>query len=143
MARMLLVLNGANYSKEAVRKAVWLVKNHNHTRLDMLYINPSCNEMYKDLPGYCFWLPAREFQKIADALRNRVMQEVAPIFKEMEVVPEVIIRDGNIDKEIGEFSRYKNYDHIFVASPSKYCRRLKGRGGRKLKEVSECLVCLV
>ncbi|MTI86045.1 MAG: hypothetical protein FH756_19650 [Firmicutes bacterium] len=143
MSRMLLVLNGANYSKEAVRKALWLAKNHTDSRLDMLYINPSCNEVYPYLPGYSFWLPESEYKKLADNLRETVMHEMAPVFKEMNVMPEVICRNGNIDREINELGKYGNYNHIFVASPSKHCGKKRGRVRYKLREVSECLVCLV
>jgi len=143
MPKMLLVLNGSNYSKEAVRKALWLAQNHSNSRLDMLYINPSCNEMYPELPGYSFWLPEKEFRKLTDKLRERVMQEIAPLFQEMDVIPDIIVRNGNIDREIVELGSYKNYDHIFVASPSKYCGKNRERAKRKLEEVAECLVCLV
>lgn len=143
MNRMLLVLNGANYSKAAVRKAVWLAKNYSDIKLDMLYINPSCYELYPNLPGYCFWLPDKEFQKIAEDLRNRVMKELVPIFVEMEVVPNIIVRNGDIDREIGELGKYGNYDSIFIASPSRYCGKGNKWQKKWLQEISASLICLV
>lgn len=143
MGRMLLVFNGADYSREAVWKAVWLAKNNNSTRLDVLYINPSCNEMYPYLPGYSFWLPEKELRKLKDQWRDRVMGEMTPIFEEIGIVPEVMVRNGDIDREINELGRFGNYDNIFVASPSKYCRRITGRLKRDMREVAESLVCLV
>lgn len=122
MKRMLLVVNGAEYSLPAIKKAAWLSKCED-CQLDVLYINPPCNQMYPDVPGLCFWMPDREYTMVTDRLRNTVLdKKIVPIFKEQELDPKIIISSRDQDEKIKEISEENQYDKIFIASPSRYCR---------------------
>lgn len=127
MTKMLLVVNGASYSMEAVRKAIWLSKCEN-SQMDVLYVNPPCNQMYPDVPGLCFWMPDWEYKMVADRLRSRVLDEhILPIFKESGLDPRIIVTSQDQDEKIEEMSEEHHYDKIFIASPSKYCRKEEKR----------------
>jgi len=145
MKRMLLVVNGAEYSLLAIRKAVWLSKSED-CQLDVLYVNPPCNQMYPDVPGLCFWMPDREYKMVADKLRNKVLDEkIIPIFEKSEVDTRIIITSRDQDEKIKEMSDEHQYDKIFIASPSRYCYEERGWLWFKSKHetVPSGTVCLI
>jgi hypothetical protein len=146
MTKMLLVVNGADYSMEAVRKAIWLSKCEN-SQMDVLYVNPPCNQMYPDVPGLCFWMPDWEYKMVTDRLRSRVLDEkIIPIFKESGLDPQIIVTSRDQDEKIKEMSEEHHYDKILIASPSKYCQKEEKkwfwfRG--KTQEIPHGTVCLI
>ncbi|SFH11657.1 Universal stress protein family protein [Desulfotomaculum arcticum] len=146
MKRMLLVVNGAEYSLPAIKKAVWLSKCED-CQLDVLYVNPPCNQMYPDVPGLCFWMPDWEYKMVADRLRSKVLDEkIVPIFEESELEPRIIISSRDQDEKIKEMSEENHYDKIFIASPSKYCHHAE-KGWLWFKNKPETVpsgtVCLI
>jgi len=146
MSGKLLVFNGAEYSLQAIKQAAWMAKAEN-ARLDVLYANPSCNEIYPDIPGLCFWMPEREYKVVAERLRKQVLDgKVKPVFEEVGITPKIMVTSDNQDDKIREMSESGKYDEIFIASPSKYCREPGGllrRFGRGQNEIPPGAVCLV
>jgi len=146
MTRILLVINGAEYSLTAVKKAIWLSKTED-SEIDLLYVNPPCNQMYPDVPGLCFWMPDFEYQLVTDRLKNRVLDEIIiPIFNESGLEPRIIITSRDQDEKIQEMSSEHGYNKIFIASPSKYCQH-EEKGWFWLKnktpKVPSGIVCLI
>ncbi|WP_347490670.1 universal stress protein [Desulfoscipio sp. XC116] len=146
MTRMLLAINGAEYSTQALNKAIWLSKVED-AQLDVLYVNPPCNQMYPDVPGLCFWMPDFEYKMVAERLRNKVLDsEIIPKFQEAGMEPHIIVTSRDQDDKIKEMSVENQYDKIFIASPSRYCRS-QAKGWlwfkNKLQEIPAGTVCLI
>ncbi|MFA7468424.1 MAG: universal stress protein [Desulfotomaculaceae bacterium] len=121
MAKMLLVVNGADYSMEAVRKAVWLAQKDG-AQVEVLYINPTCVQLYPNVPGLCFWMPEFEYKIRARQLRERVLNEdITPILEEAQLDTKLLITDKDQDTEIKRLSEINSYDKIFITGHSKYC----------------------
>jgi len=121
MAKMLLVVNGADYSTEAVRKAVWLAKQEG-ARVDVLYVNPTCMQLYPNIPGLCFWMPEFEYKMRSRQLMERVLNDdIMPVLNEAQLDTELITTYKDQDTEIKRFSEVNNYDKIFITGHSKYC----------------------
>lgn len=153
MARMLLVLNGAQYSLEAVKKAVEVARVLNDVfvrtdkvQMDILYVNPSCYQLYPDLPEVCFWMPPQEYNSVLDRIRKRVLdEEILPIFEEAGIRPKILITSEDQDEKIKQVSSEGRYEKIFIASPSKYCgqkTRSWLRTGHDMGEIPGGIVCL-
>ncbi|AGL00903.1 universal stress protein [Desulfoscipio gibsoniae] len=146
MTRMLLAVNGAQYSTGAIKKAIWLSKLED-AQLDVLYVNPPCNQMYPDIPQLCFWMPDFEYKMVTQRLRNKVLDgEIIPIFKEAGLDPRVVVTSRDQDEKIKEMSTENHYDKIFIASPSRFCRN-ESKGWlwfkNKLQEIPAGTVCLI
>lgn len=146
MTKMLLVVNGADYSMQAVKKAVWLAKKED-AQVDVLYVNPSCVQMYPDIPGLCFWMPEDEYKIRAMQLMNRVLDEdIIPALEEAGLETRLITTYKDQDQEIKRLSERSSYDKIFITGHSKYCIPA-GSGWfhfrRKPDEVPSGTVCLV
>jgi len=121
MAKMLLVVNGADYSMEAVRKAVWLAKKDG-AQLEVLYVNPTCVQLYPNVPGLCFWMPEFEYKIRARQLRERVLNEdITPVLTEAQLDTQILFTKHDQDTEIKRLSEINSYDKIFITGHSKYC----------------------
>lgn len=146
MTRMLLVINGAEYSMPAVKKAIWMAKVED-TMLDVLYVNPSCNQMYPDVPGLCFWMPDWEYKMVADRLKSKVLDEkIIPVFEEAGLETRIIVTSREQDEKIKEMSEELLYDKIFIASPSRFCQK-EEKGWlwfkNKVQDIPSGTVCLI
>ncbi|SFR00289.1 universal stress protein [Desulfoscipio geothermicus] len=146
MTRMLLVVNGAEYSMPAVKKAIWLARVED-AQLDVLYVTPPCHQMYPDIPGLCFWMPDTEYKMVTDKLRNKVLDgEIIPAFQETGLEPRIIITSRDQDEKIKEMSIENQYGKIFIASPSRFCRQ-ESKGWlwfkNKIQEIPSGTVCLI
>lgn len=146
MTKMLLAFNGAEYSEQAIKKAIWLAIADG-AQLDVLYISPPCNQLYPDVPGLCFWMPEWEYKIVSDRLKVRLLDEkIIPHFQEAGLEPRIIVSNSNQDEKIKEISIEHPYDKIFIASPSKYCQQKKpGRlwFKNKIRDVPCGTVCLI
>ncbi|MCG8400674.1 MAG: universal stress protein [Firmicutes bacterium] len=121
MAKMLLVVNGADYSMEAVRKAAWLAQKE-VAEMDVVYVHPACVQMYPEIPGLCFWMPEYEYKIRADQLMNRVLNEdIIPALKETGLEMSLITTHRDQDQEIKRMSENTGYDKIFITGHSKFC----------------------
>lgn len=146
MAKMLLVVNGADYSLPAVHKAVWLAKKE-EAEVDILYVSPSCMQMYPEIPGLCFWMPEEEYKTGARQLMNRVLNEdILPALERAGLDHRLIISFREQDREIKRLSERSRYDKIFITGHSRYCTP-ENNGWlpirRKPGEVPSGTVCLV
>lgn len=146
MTKSLLAINGAQYSLDAVKKAIRLTKAKN-LELDILYANPPCNQIYPGAPDLCFWMQKSEYKQIAGRLRRKVMEEqIKPIIREYDLEPNVIITNLELDEKIKEVSDEHNYEQIFIASPSKYCQketRSWFNFGSTTHKIPQGTVCLI
>jgi len=146
MNRVLLVINGAEYSLEAINKAVWLVKKED-LKMDVLYVNPSCYQMYPDVPGLCFWMPDWEYKTVTERLKNRVLdKEIVPVFENAGLEPRIIVTSRDQDEKIKEMSEEYQYSKIFITSPSKFCQKEVKNWfifKSKTMEVPSGTVCLI
>ena len=121
MAKMLLVVNGADYSMAAVRKAVWLAKKDG-AQVEVLYINPTCIQLYPNIPGLCFWMPEFEYKIRARQLMERVLNEdITPILEEAQLDTKLLTTEQDQDTEIKRLSEISSYDKILITGHSKYC----------------------
>ncbi len=121
MAKMLLVVNGSDYSLEAVRKATWLAKQDD-AQVEILYVNPSCTQLYPNIPGLCFWMPEFEYKIRARQLMERVLNDnIMPVLNEAHLDTELFTTYGDQDAEIKRFSEANSYDKIFITGYSRYC----------------------
>ena len=146
MTKMLLVLNGATYSSNAVKTALKLAKEKK-AKLDLLYVNPTCHQMFPGVkPGLCFWMPDFEYNVYARRFKNKVMKEISPMFREKEMEPQILVTNREQDEAIRDLSNKKEYEKIFIASPSRYCSE-KNKGWfnfkSKFQERPSGTVCLV
>ena len=149
MKKALLVLNDQKRALHAAGHFVELIReNPSRYYVHILYVDPDCFELHPEL-GVCFWIPDRELIAELTSIRKKVMDDITPVFVQLDIKPVVTYSRVNSDKIIRQYIRQNGpFDLVVLAGNRSALCRQNNSGGkrgffRKQEPCTANVYCLV